>query len=129
LFPRRRAADAAKKDFSTIWRERKADPEFAKAEAEALKASGPVLEDEAVRRAMHGLVRFKFTKGGEPLLHPTTGEPYYELEYSDTLLALLLKGRVPERYRDKIEHSGEVEHTHKHMTLEEFRQRMKEARV
>jgi hypothetical protein len=29
-------------------------------------------------------------------------------KYSDTLLIFLLKGRKPERYRERVEHSGKV---------------------
>jgi hypothetical protein len=29
-------------------------------------------------------------------------------KYSDTLLIFLLKGRKPERYREQVEHSGQL---------------------
>jgi hypothetical protein len=51
-------------------------------------------------------VRYKFLKNGKPIVHPVTHEPYYELEYSDTLLIFLLKGIRPEKYRERFEHSG-----------------------
>jgi hypothetical protein len=76
---------------------------LAKAEKEAEDA----LEAEARRRAVDGLKRFKFFKGA-PIIDPDTvteqnpqGTPYYELEYSDTLLIFLLKGINPEKYRDR----------------------------
>lgn len=69
---------------------------LAKAEKEAEDA----LEAEARRRAVDGLKRFKFFQG-EPIIDPDTRQPYYELEYSDTLLIFLLKGINPEKYRDR----------------------------
>lgn len=123
-----RACDAAGKDHSTIWRERQANPDFARQEDEALKISARLLEGEAVRRAIHGLRKYKFSPRGEPVMDPRTGEQYYELEYSDTLLVKLLGARIPEVFREKVDvaHTGNTSHVH--MTLEEFRQRMKEAR-
>ncbi len=78
------------------------------------------LEDEAVRRAQEGLRRYKFTRGGEPIKHPVTGEPYFEHEYSDTLLIFLLKAKRPEVYRERhqIQHAGEVTYA-KHVILED----------
>lgn len=59
-----------------------------------------MLEDEAVRRALHGVER------------PTTVAGHRELvrHYSDPLLALLLRSRAPERYLDhhRVEHAGGV---------------------
>jgi len=87
-------------------------PEFAVRWEEALRMAAATLEAEARRRAVDGLRRYKFTKTGDPIMHPQTGEPYYELEYSDTMLALLLKAHAPERFKDstKVEHAGKVEH-------------------
>ena len=53
-----------------------------------------------MRRAKDGLVKYKFKRDGTPLEHPVTGEPYYELEYSDTLLIFLLKAARPHKFRD-----------------------------
>lgn len=66
------------------------------------------LEDEATRRAHEGLRKYKFKRDGTPILHPVTGEPYYEHEYSDLLLVFRMKGAMPERYRERHEHTGQV---------------------
>lgn len=70
----------------------------------------PSLGDEAARRAQHGLRRYKFTNGGEPIKHPVTGKPYFEREYRDMLLIFLLKAKRPAVYRERhqIQHAGEV---------------------
>lgn len=76
-----------------------------------MQVATAMLEDEALRRARDGMIRFQFSKDGKPLMHPVTGKPYFELEYSDTLLLALLRGRIPERYGSdklKVEHSGAV---------------------
>lgn len=75
--------------------------EFRQAEIEATET----LEAEAHRRAVEGLRRLKFDKG-VAVLDPATGEPYTELEYSDTLLIFLLKARAPEKYREKYDGPG-----------------------
>lgn len=119
------AAIAAQIDYSTVWRRRKSDPDFAKDYDEALGIAANLLEAEAVRRARDGLRQYKFhPKTGEPLIHPETGQPYFEHTYSDTLLTALLKRFFPKEYRERqeIEHSGQIG-----MTLEEFRKRVEEA--
>lgn len=84
----------------------KQDPDYAErfklAEQDAVES----LEAEARRRAHDGLKRKKFTKSGDPIVDPETGEQYFEREYSDTLLIFLLKGLRPEKYRERFEHSG-----------------------
>lgn len=58
------------------------------------------MEAEAIRRAHDGVVRMKFnSRTGQPFIDPRTGEPYMEHEYSDTLMAILLKRHFPE-YRE-----------------------------
>jgi hypothetical protein len=80
-----------------LWLE--SDPEYATAFAEADAKACDLLEAEARRRAIEGLPKYKFHEG-KPVLHPETGEPYYERDYSDTLLIFLLKGLRPDKYRD-----------------------------
>lgn len=82
------------------------DPTYPERAEEAFAAAADRLEEEARRRACDGLVRYKFRKDGEPLRHPETGEPYFELEYSDPLLICLLKAAKPTKYRDRKEVSG-----------------------
>jgi hypothetical protein len=77
--------------------------------------------------------RLKFNaKTGEPYVDPETGKPYIEHEYSDTLLVMLLKVHLPERYRERqqIEHAGKVEADVRVLTEErrrELMERRKEA--
>jgi hypothetical protein len=78
------------------------DQEFQEAKALAEAIAAERIEDEAVRRAVEGLKRYRFSKDGEPLKHPVTGEPYFEHEYSDHLLQFLLKGQLPHKYGAKL---------------------------
>lgn len=107
-----RAAKAAQIGRDAAYRLRGSDPDFARLWEEAEIEAAAMLEAEARRRAVDGLIRYKFTKTGDSIMHPRTGEPYYELEYSDALLVALLKAHMPERYRDnsRIEHAGKVDH-------------------
>lgn len=102
----RHAAEAAKVARSQHY-EWMADRDYASAFEDAQQEAADALEREAVRRASEGLRRYKFDKG-VPIKHPETGEPYFEHEYSDSLLIFLLKGAKPEKYRERVEHSGEV---------------------
>jgi hypothetical protein len=63
----------------------------------AREAAAQVLEDEAVRRAHEGTLKPVFFQGERVDV---------VVEYSDALLMFLLKGWRPERYRDRLEHSG-----------------------
>lgn len=79
-------------------------PEYQRRFEEATARALEIAEKEAWRRAVEGLVRYKFGPKGEPIMHPVTGEPYYELEYSDTLLIFTLKALNPQKYRDTTRH-------------------------
>ena len=96
---------------STVYHWQEMDDQFAAGWREAELTATEVLEAEARRRAASGVRRLKFDKG-QPIINPETGEPYVELEYSDTLLIFLLKARAPEKYRDRfdVKHGGRVEH-------------------
>ncbi len=94
-----RAALAAKVDRTSHTRWLEADPEYAKAFADASDQAADKLEDEARRRAHDGLLRMKFHQG-EPIIDPRTQKPYYEFDYSDTLLIFLLKGARPTKFRE-----------------------------
>lgn len=74
------------------WRE--ADPEFALEWESAIEAGTDELEEEARRRAFQGVNKPVFYKGEK------CG---FVKEYSDTLLIFLLKGRRPERYRERFD--------------------------
>ena len=83
----------------TAYKWRDAEDGFAAAWDEALDRGADALEDEAVRRAFDGVDRPVF-QGGE--------EVGTIREYSDSMLMFLLRGRRPERYKDRVaaEHSG-----------------------
>ena len=84
------------------------DKEYAKEFVDAMDEAVDGLVKEAKRRATEGLRKYKFhSQSGKPILHPDTGEPYYEHEYSDTLLIFLLKGARPETYRDNVKVTGD----------------------
>ena len=80
------------------WRE--ADPDFAKAWDDAVERGTDALEDEAVRRAMQGVLKPVY-QGGKKVGAIR--------EYSDTLLIFLLKARRPEKFKERIEHGISAE--------------------
>jgi hypothetical protein len=90
----------------TAYQQRSEDSDFAAQWDEALDEACDALEAEARRRAVEGVEQKKFTRGGDPIVDPETGEQYKERVYSDTLLVFLLKGHRPERYRERVEHTG-----------------------
>lgn len=73
---------------------RQRDDAFAEAWNQAYEDGADVLEQEALRRAVHGTLKPVYQQGQQ------VGEIR---EYSDNLLILLLKGRKPERYRDRVD--------------------------
>ena len=77
--------------------------------AEAEEMAADLLEQEARRRAVEGVVQYRFTKDGHPLKHPKTGKPYVEFVYSDLLMRELLKGNRPAKYRDQPKEALSVE--------------------
>jgi hypothetical protein len=102
------AAVAAKVDTSTVRDHQRSDGRFADAVRHAKLQAAAILEAEARRRAVDGLVRYKF-HAGEAIIDPKTKKPYCELEYSDALLIFLLKAANPRKYRER----HQVEHRHK----------------
>lgn len=93
------AARKAGIDKVTAYNHRNKDAAFAAAWDEAIEASRDVMEREARRRAIDGVLKPVFQGG----LH--VGDVQ---EYSDTLLIFLMKGAHPEKYRERasFEHSG-----------------------
>jgi hypothetical protein len=87
------AAEKANIGRRTIYDWKESDPEFAAQFEDAYQRGIAVLEDEAVRRAYHGVQRPVYQKG-QIAGHVT--------EYSDSLLMFLLKSRDP-RFRDKTQ--------------------------
>lgn len=90
------AAASAGTTRATAFRWRKADPEFAKAWADAVEEGTDLLEEEAVRRAVDGVQVPIYYKG------EVCGVVF---EKSDRLLEFMLKARRPQVYGDKIDHN------------------------
>lgn len=87
-----RAARATRRHRSTWYRWRAERPEFATAWAAALEHGTDALEDEAVRRAVEGVIK--------PVFHQ--GKRVGTLKiYSDALLMFLLRARRPEKFTDR----------------------------
>jgi hypothetical protein len=122
------ACRAARIGRQTAYDRRFKDEDFSKRWDSALETFADGIEQEAIRRAIKGVTRYKFYKG-EAVLHPDLcrcnhgrlmhesdgrcqeegctcsrflAQPYKERERSDSLLALLLKGLRPDRYRDSL---------------------------
>jgi hypothetical protein len=91
------AAEAAGVDRATVWRRRQDDAEFAKACDEAVDMAADKLEAEARRRAVEG-VEEPVYQGGQLIGTKTV--------YSDSLLALLLKGRRKRVFAERVETTG-----------------------
>jgi hypothetical protein len=91
------AAAAAGVDRSTVFRRRQVDEEFDAAVCDAMEAAADKLEAEARRRALEG-VEEPVYQGG--LLVGT------KRVYSDTLMALLLKGRRKKVFAERTELTG-----------------------
>jgi len=91
------AAAAAGVDRSNVWRRRQEDAEFAQAVEQALDMATDKLEAEARRRALDG-VEEPVYQGGQQVGTRTV--------YSDSLLALLLKGRRKKVFAERIEQTG-----------------------
>jgi len=89
-----RAAEIAKvtRQAHYLWMK---DPEYAEAFAQAEQQACDRLEQEARRRAVEGVE--------EPVFH--RGKQCGVVrKYSDTLLIFLLKGAMPEKYKDRHAH-------------------------
>lgn len=91
------SAKKAKIDRKQIYRWKKEDPKFLEAFNEAVSIGIDALESEAIRRAYEGTEKPIF-QGGKKVGTVR--------EYSDTLLIFLLKGRKPEVYKERHEHTG-----------------------
>ena len=91
-------AGIASRQTINAWREKDAD--FAAAYTEAMENAADLLETEARRRAVQGVEEPHFYKD-EIVGHVR--------RYSDTLLLALLKATRPEKFKDRVEHSGSVE--------------------
>lgn len=121
-----RAVAAAGWDRREVYRQKAKDPEFADAWGEAIMMAADRLEAEALRRAVQGVTKPLYYQGqpiylyrsvigedGQPVkdengtemrevVRDARGQPVQATEYlySDQLMALLLRGAKPEKYRD-----------------------------
>ena len=92
-----RAVQAAKIHRSLHYHWLKTNPDYKAAFAEAKLQAADALEAEAVRRAKDGTLR--------TIYHQGVGVGT-ELVYSDSLMAVLLKGAKPDVYKERFEHTG-----------------------
>ena len=93
------AAKTIRVSRAQLYAVRAVDAAFLKAWDMAVLEGTGVLEDEAIRRAVHGTLKPVFQNGKR------VGSVR---EYSDTLLQFLLRARDPHKYSDRYrhEHSG-----------------------
>ncbi len=75
----------------------KEDPTYRPRFEDAELRAAQTLQDEAVRRAHQGVRKAIYHRGH------VVG---YETEYSDRLMELMLKALNPEKFRERVEHSG-----------------------
>lgn len=145
-----RAADAAEISRGTHYDWMEKDPAYRAGFEKAHRRASDLLEEEARRRAVEGWEepivykggisgRWSMPDGSDPY-DPATGrrkpdavfEPLTIRKYSDTLLIFLMKGNNPDKFGDKLRHSGVVgmperpEDYHR-MTDEEIAQRAAKA--
>ena len=111
-----RAAAKAKLSRTQLYNKRMADPDFARVWDEAETLGVSALEDEARRRAYAGVL--------EPVFHKGVKVGTVR-KFSDTLLIVLLKAHLPEKYREniKMDVSGDLNIS----ALEKARERAKES--
>ncbi len=97
---RKTAAEATGVSYCQVGRWKDRDEEFRQAYHEVEDKIADRLEKEAIRRAVEGVE--------EPVYYQ--GEVVGSItRYSDKLLTFLLKGNRPEKYMDKVQHSGGVD--------------------
>jgi hypothetical protein len=85
------------------WREKNVD--FKRAWDQSMEISVDVLEIAAKQRALHGVQR-PMVSGGKIVLG-IDGKPIMLTDYSDRLMELILKGRRPDVFRERVTHSGD----------------------
>jgi hypothetical protein len=101
------------------------DPAYKAAFEAAHQIAIAVLEDEAIRRAVEGVEEPVVYKGEFSFLpkvdengvvildeegRPIRGKPLTVRKYSDQLLQFLLRGAKPEKYRERFQHDGSINH-------------------
>ena len=90
----------AKISKTVVYEKRRTDPQFAEMWDRAREIGAVALESEAIRRAVEGVLQPVYHNGA------IVG---YERRYSDRLIEFLLRGAMPEKYRERHELSGRVD--------------------
>lgn len=98
----------AKVSRAYVYETRNSDAEFAKLWDAAVDEAIDVLEEEAWRRAVKGVTEPVFGSLGHG---QGTGEVGQVQKYSDVLLIFLMKAGRPQKYRERVEHSGNLQHS------------------
>lgn len=95
---------------STFYHWREKDAEFASQLPEAEQDANDTAEQALYERAIKGIETYVVSNGRVVYLDD---KPLKERKYSDGLLTLLLKARMPEKYKEKqhVEHSGGIDIT------------------
>jgi len=101
-----KACEIAAIGRTTAYEWRAADEAFAALWDEALEAGIDRLEDEARRRAVEGVEKPVVAMG--KIARNDDGTVLMIREYSDTLLALMLKAKKPKEYRDRLDLNANV---------------------
>jgi len=91
------AAALAHVNPTTHYRWMAANEDYRDAIAVAEEAAWDGFLGVAVDRALRGVRRLRFYRG-KPVIDPSTGEPYVEIEYDNRLLIVLLRLFKPEKY-------------------------------
>lgn len=93
----------------------KDDDKYSDAFQEKTEEAGERLEQEARRRAVAGTDKPIVYQG--EISRDKEGKPVTIKEYSDTLLIFLMKGAMPNKYGDRVKHTGDdggpIEHKHR----------------
>lgn len=104
-----KACAAARIHPSVPYDAARGDASFAAAWEEARETATDLLEAEAFRRGVEGITKPAISGG--KIVKDDEGRPVILREYSDRMLELLLKANRPEKYRERIDVSGKVQHT------------------
>lgn len=94
----------------TLYRARHRDAAFAAAWDDASESGADRLEDEALRRAVEGHRTEKTVTSAGRVLRDEHGNVLKDvtIDYSDTLLIFLLKGRRPDKYAERHRHNHTI---------------------
>ena len=83
------------------------DPTYPERFKQAQEEFADSLKAEATRRGRDGVRKLKFHQG-KPIIDPETKQPYFEHEYSDTLLLAQLKAQCPDEYAERKQIKHEI---------------------